>query len=129
MNLTYSIDKSSHIVHLKYAGNPSFDEWAKTMLAVFHDPSFEPGFSFIMDRRLLISPPTTDYIERVIGFAKSHPVELGKCRTAIVVGGMASYGMARMSQGILGDTDNTQIFQDIEEAKRWLHSQDPSSNA
>ena len=53
MNITYSIDKILCIVTLNYTGNPDFDEWANTMRAVFRDPNFEPGFSVILDRRLV----------------------------------------------------------------------------
>ena len=124
MNITYSIDKILRIVSLTYTGNPDFDEWADTMRAVFSDPSFEPGFSIIMDRRLVTSAPETNYIEKIAAFTKAHPIELGKCRTAVVVSGAASYGMGRMSQALLDDTENIQIFTDIEEAKGWLSPQD-----
>lgn len=129
MHLTYSIDNNLQIVSLKYTGNPDFSEWASVMRSVFDDPSFEPGFSFILDRRLVTTAPTTGYIKRVVAFVESHPAELGKCRTAVVVGEIASYGMGRMSQGYLGDAHETEIFKDLEEAKRWLLPRDPSSNA
>jgi hypothetical protein len=120
MNITYSIDKNLHIVTLNYTGHPDFDEWANTMLAVFRDPGFESGFSFILDRRLVTTIPTTDYIKRIAAFSNDHPIELGKCRTAVVVNEMASYGMGRMSQAFLDNSENTQIFKDMDEAKRWL---------
>ena len=126
MNITYSIDKILRIVSLNYTGDPDFDEWANTMRAVFRDPNFEPGFSFILDRRLVTNAPETDYIEKIVAFSKAHPIELGKCRTAVIVTGPASYGMGRMSQALLDDTENTQIFTDIEEAKRWLSPQGPN---
>ncbi len=123
MNINYSIDKILRIVTLNYTGNPDFDEWANTMRAVFRDPSFQPGFSFILDRRFVTIAPTTDYIKKIADFSKAHPIELGKCLTALVVSEMASYGMGRMSQGFSGDIEHTQVFKDIEEAKRWLHHQ------
>jgi hypothetical protein len=120
MNLTYSIDKESRIVYLKYTGDPDFDEWANTMLSAFRDPDFEPGFSFIMDRTLVQTSPSIDYIKKVVAFSKKHPVELGNCRTAIVVNGKGPYGMARMSQAYLEDTEYTRVFTDIKQAERWL---------
>lgn len=122
MNVTYSIDKILRIVSLSYTGNPDFDEWSNMMCAVFHDPSFEPGFSFIMDRRFATTAPTTDYIKKITAFSKNHPIELGTCRTAVVVTEMNSYGMARMSQALLDDISDTRIFTDIEEAKQWICS-------
>ena len=120
MNITYSIDKVLRIVFFTYTGNLDFDEWAKTMTVVFKDPSFEPGFSFILDRRLVKTAPTTDYIAKVADFVQKHPVELGKNQTAVVVSDIASYGMARMSQGIMNEAEHTRIFTDIEKAKQWL---------
>jgi hypothetical protein len=126
MNITYSIDKILHIVYLKYTGNPDFDEWANTMSAVFRDPDYEPGYHFIMDRRHVTTPPTTEYIESIVDFVGQHPLELGSCRTAAVVSETASYGMGRMSQGVMDDTDNTMKFTDIKEAKKWLRPQSQS---
>ena len=120
-NLTYTIDDSLGIVYLTYTGHPDIDEWEATMRAVFRDPSFEPGFSFIMDRRQVTTAPSTDYIKRLIAFAECHPAELGKCRTAVVVTNAASYGMARMFQGYRGDTQNTRGFEELAEAERWLN--------
>ena len=123
MNITYSINKILHIVYLKYTGNPDFDEWANTMCAVFRDPNFETGYHFIMDRRQVKTAPTREYVERIVDFARLHSFELGNCRTALIVSDIASYGMGRMSQGIMVDTDSIKIFNDIEEAKQWLSPQ------
>ncbi len=120
MNIAYSIDKALRIVTLSYSGNPNFDEWSNMMIAVFRDPNFEPGFSLLMDRRLVTTSPTTDYIEKIAAFTKARPNELGKCRTAVVVSEMASFGMARMFQALSGDSERTQVFKDFEKAKRWL---------
>jgi len=120
MNITYSIDKVLRIVTLTYTGNPDFDEWVNTMGAVFKDPNFKPGFSVILDRRLVKTAPTMEYIEDITAFVNDHPIELGNNRTAIVVSEIASYGMARMSQGLMNDTERTQIFTDIEKAREWL---------
>lgn len=125
MSVTYKIDKALRTVYLNYTGHPAFDEWAETMRSAFRDPGFEPGFSFIMDRRLVTAAPKTDYIDRIVAFIKDHPVELGQSNVAIVVTGLGSYGMARMSQSLLEDTTRTRIFTTIEEAERWLRSQKP----
>jgi hypothetical protein len=120
VNITYSIDKVLRIVTLTYTGNPDFDEWVNTMRAVFKDPNFKPGFSVILDRRLVKVAPTMEYIEDITAFVKDHLIELGNNRTAIVVSEIASFGMARMSQGLMNDTERTQIFTDIEKAREWL---------
>jgi hypothetical protein len=66
------------------------------------------------------------YIEKIAAFQQGHPIELGKSRTAIVIRGITSFGMARMSQGLMNETEYTQIFTDIEKAKQWLCSKGPN---
>jgi hypothetical protein len=123
MNMTYSINKDLRVVYCSYTGSPEFDEWANTMQSVFRDPAFEPGFSFLMDRRLATIAPTTDYIELIAAFTQEHKAELCNSRVAIVVSEISSYGMVRMAQGLIGDTEYTQVFTDVEKAKKWLRSQ------
>ena len=125
MNISYSIDKVLRIVFTTYTGNPDFDEWANTMRAIFRDTSFESDFSFVLDRRLVTTAPTTEYIKKVDAFVKEHPIELGKSLTAVVVSEMGSFGMARMSQGLMNETEQTRVFTDIEKAKKWLSHKDP----
>jgi hypothetical protein len=121
MAITYSIDKAARIVCLVYTGAPDFSEWAKTMLSVFRDPNFERGYSFIMDRRHATEAPSKDYIDQTTAFHERHKDILGKTHVAMVVSGPASYGMVRMSQALMDDTEYIHVFTDIENAKQWLH--------
>ena len=120
MNLTYTIDKAANTVNVVYTGHPEFVEWAGMMNNVFRDPDFTPGFSFLLDRRNVNTAPSPAYIERIVTFHKDHERELGKSKVAVVVSEMASYGMVRMSQGLIGDHINLNVFTDINEAVDWL---------
>ncbi len=124
MKLTYSIDTRARLVRLHYTGNPSFEEWESTVTAVLRDPDYRPGFAFLADRRHLESP-TADYIRSIIDFIKDHPAEFAGGRWTVVVGGPASYGMVRMAQALgEGIPVPIQVFTDIDEAERWLRSED-----
>ena len=125
MAIIYSIDTAARIVCLVYSGAPNFSEWAKTMLTVFRDPNFEPGYSFIMDRRRATEAPSTDYIERTAAFHDEHKDILGRTYVAIVVSGPASYGTVRMSQGLMADDEYIQVFTSIEDAKQWAAQRGP----
>lgn len=120
MNLTYTIDKTANIVNVVYTGHPEFVEWAEMMYNVFRDPDFKAGFSFLLDRRGVKTPPSTGYIERVVAFSRQHRKELGKSKIATVVGEPGSYGMARMFQGLTPENRSLRVFTDIDEARRWL---------
>jgi hypothetical protein len=120
MMMSYSIDKDLRVVTMTYLGTPDFDEWANTMNAIFRDPKYRPGFSFVLDRRFVAAAPDKQYIKNIVAFVKDHLNELGKSHTAIVVSEMTSYEMARMSQGLLDAPDLMQIFTDIEKAKQWV---------
>ena len=84
MAIIYSIDKAASIVCLEYTGDPDFNEWAETMLSVFRDPNFEPGYSFIMDRCRATKAPSADYIEQTAAFREQHKDILGKTCVAVV---------------------------------------------
>ena len=56
MPVIYSLDEGERVVYLTTVGEPSFDEWRDTLLAVFSDPFFETGFNFISDRRRAMTP-------------------------------------------------------------------------
>lgn len=125
MNLRYSIDKTSRIVTVHYEGKPDFDEWADTIRAVLRDPDHEPGFGFLLERRLVAEAPTAEYIRQAVHFIQAHQTELGGCRWAVAVSGNAPYGMVRMAQALAeGIPFPLQVFTDIEKAKGWLREEE-----
>jgi len=108
------------MVRLVYQGGPSFEEWERTMRAVLADPAYQRGFPFLVDRRF-DEPTSRDTLRRVIHFLSLNEAELAESRWAIVVSSLASYGMARMKQGLGGDLPMPiQVFMDMGEAERWL---------
>jgi hypothetical protein len=120
MPVTYRIDPEERLVHLTMAGASSFDEWEAAMLAALADPSYRPGFGFLIDRRGA-DITTPDFVRRVVAFNLEHRVELGGGRRAVVVGSVSDFGMGRMYATLSemgGVTAAT--FLSHEQARRWL---------
>jgi hypothetical protein len=120
MNVFYSFDRETDLITIHYAGEPSLEEWTEVMLAALNDPRFHPGVKLLLDRSR-VGPPSAEFVEGVSNFVSSHREVLSRCPCAIVVGGQAAYGMARMGQALL-DIHGVafRIFDDVETAKEWL---------
>ena len=73
------------------------------MQAVFREAEYAPGWALLSDRRAVREPQTKDFIERVVAFLRRHGRELEHGRWAMVVSGVAVYGMARMAQELAGE--------------------------
>ena len=124
MTLTYSIDPGSRLVTILYAQHPTIEEWRQTMLRIFADPQYRPGFAFLGDRRAVSTPPDRAYIQGTIEFGEAHRTEFQGARWATLVSTSASYGMARMGQA-LGEQGPTELgaFTDPAAALRWLRGE------
>ena len=120
MPFIYSIDKAARIVTVQCSGeSPQFVDFKITMETVFKDSNYDTGFTFLLDRHLVDEPPSTDCIRRSVDLFRKHEAKLN-C-LAVVVKNMATFGMVRMAQLLAEDVDiDLQVFNDIEEAKRWL---------
>jgi hypothetical protein len=120
MSVIYSIDAVARVVYLTTLGEPSFDEWRDTLLAVFSDSSFETGFNFISDRRRS-EPPSRDFVERQIVFVREHKREIGCCRWAAVVPNTATDSVAREVTSRAGMSSvEVAFFYDPAEARKWV---------
>ena len=120
-SLTYEIDENLRQVRVTYLEQPSFEEWARTMKAILADDRYAPGFGFLMDRRSIEKPASTAYMQRLVQFVDLHRPQSGAARWALVVGDVASYGMARMAEG-LDASETIRAFREIESARSWLAS-------
>lgn len=120
MSVIYSIDAVGRVVHLTTVGEPSFEEWRDTLLAVFSDPSFETGFNFVSDRRRA-TPPNREFVEREIVFVREHEQKFGRCRWAAVVPNPATDSVAREVTSRAGMSRvEVAFFYDPAEARRWV---------
>ncbi len=119
--ITYSIDESEGIVRVVHHAEQEFREWAAVMDAILVDPRYRPGMGFLVDRRA-VGPLETPQLHRIVSFMGSR-LDDGFADTswAIVVGGTADFGMARMSQALAADHPTViEVFHDEEAALAWL---------
>lgn len=120
MPVVYSIDKSERVVYLTTVGEPSFDEWRDALLGVFSNPSFEPGFNFVSDRRRS-SAPGPEFVEQETAFIREHERDLGQCRWAAVVPDPATDQVARKVTN-QAQVTNVEVgyFYNLTDARRWI---------
>ncbi len=123
MPLSYSIDVTTEVVTFHYVSDPPFSEWASTMDAVLRDSAFRHGYGFLLDRSQITTAAETEYIRRIVEYVRAHEHQLSSSRVAVLVQGVAPYGMARMAQILLDQTkSDPQVFSSRDEALEWLSS-------
>ena len=119
-NLNCRIDADAKIVHLIFDAKVLYEEWVATMLEIFAQPDYRPGFGFLIDRRHSI-PPSTEDVHRMANFIDKHREQCNRGRFAFLTANIADYGMVRMAQGLSSDhPTELKIFQDIDLALGWL---------
>ena len=91
------------------------------MKAVLDDPSFQPGFNFLSDRRDETDVPSAGFAHEAADFLTRHSPEMGDFRWAVVTADTAVYGMARMFS-IISELKGVraQAFTDYDEALGWV---------
>ena len=121
MPITHSIDATQRIVTLVYASEPDFAQWRDAMEAVFADPDFRPGMSFLADRRAVSTPPDREYLRSLSKFANRQGERLHDSRFAALVTTPEAYGMVPIGQTFVeGDSIEVAVFLDEEAARKWL---------
>jgi hypothetical protein len=119
--LHYRIDPTARLVRIAYLAEPTFEQWAAAMEAIFADPAYQIGFNFLFDRSAVTQPQTTLYIQRVSGFVIDHEAHLRGSRLALVATDLATYGMGRMSGQLIAKAPVAQaVFTDVRLALAWL---------
>src|SRR5262249_708868 len=114
----YTLDAQARVVHIVQTGNPSFQDWSGMMGAIFQDPRYAPGWNLLSDRGAVSQPQTREFIEAVAAFLRRNSNQLENGRWAMVVNGLAVYGMARMAQEMAGDLPvKLGVFTDMGEAR------------
>jgi hypothetical protein len=127
MSMRYEIDTKMRQVYVTYTENVlSFYEWNKVMNIVLKDPLFQAGYGFLIDRRNITVTPEKGFGKSVALYIQAHLPQLRNSHFAVVVSGLATYGIMRMLQGVMGETEHFMIFRDIDKAKQWLIEEPPN---
>ena len=121
--MEYLIDSGRRLVRMTVRRGITFAEWREAMDAILADPSYRPGFGFLIDLTGLVNAPETAFIRQVAGYFPGHLDQLGTGRRAIVVTSQSIYGMARMEE-ILAEPSGVSVrpFYRFEDAERWLRT-------
>lgn len=121
MAITYTIDPGPGIVTLLYQSDPDFETWRSTMEAVFADPAFRAGMSFLGDRRAISHPPERDYLRSIIKYMGRQGARVEGSRWATLVATAEDYGGVPLGQAFTeGDSIEVAVFTDPAAARRWL---------
>jgi hypothetical protein len=108
------------VVYLTTVGGPSFAKWRDTLIRVFPDPSFKPGFNFISNRRRA-TVPSRVFVEQEVDFVRQHEREFGHCRWAAVVPNPATDQAVRTVTSWAGIPEvEVGFFYDLAAARRWI---------
>ena len=121
MAIVATVDPALRIGIMRYDGNASVEEWQSALDAILADPSYQPGFGILVDRRKATSAQTADFIRQTAAHIEKNLPRLTGSRWAAVVTEPAQYGMIRMGQ-VLADSwpITVEIFDDVEVARAWL---------
>lgn len=117
--LVYTIDAACGRVYVTYIGQPTFALWVRTMGEIFRHPDYQYHFGIVLDRRSLGSAARSDFVHHMVYFIDQRVAETGTGRWALLAGGPAAFGMARMAE-LMSESKGIRAFQDLDKAEEWL---------
>jgi hypothetical protein len=121
MPVTIRVDKEAGIVHTTVEGIYTADDLIAEFDKLFDNSDFRPGMNGIADLRQAQTYPSSADVMRIARYLIEHQGKIGKSRTAVLVSSDVSFGTTRMFQSYAGDSlIQTKIFQDLDQARRWL---------
>jgi hypothetical protein len=125
MSLTYTIDPAAGVVSVAVTSPPSPADTRALLRSVAADPGYRPGMPLLVDRRPVPEPPSVAYVNELPVVLREMARATAPCRTAVLVGTPAVYGMLRMASALAGDTGvEVGAFRDENLARRWLAGDD-----
>lgn len=117
--LSYRIDPVAGIVYIEGDQAGTREEFSAVLGAVRADPTYRPGFGFLRDRRGMAPMETSLVHSDVASLLAFFGPDAG--RWAFVITDPANYGMARMTELLVGvSPSQVAIFDNLEDAERWL---------
>jgi hypothetical protein len=121
MPVEYRIDVEAGVIHRSLIGEVTTDELLADFSRALEDPDYRPGMNSLTDLREVKPYAHRDDVLRVARFLLEHHERIDSFRAAVVVSSDSIYGMVRMLQQELKDTDiEIQVFRDFDAARGWL---------
>jgi hypothetical protein len=118
---TYHVSAEDRVVYLTAEAEVPYAQLEHAVLSTLSDPSYRPGFNFLLDWRRASDAPDPSYVRRLLELLAECPGEVGACRWAVVSDSNDTYAMLLMlcliaqQRGLRAD-----IFTNYDEARRWL---------
>lgn len=123
MTITYTIDETEKLAYVTFPEQATLTAALETMQALAADPRLGRDFGVLVDLRAFKPVPTAQEARDIVTTATGHDMFLPN-PTALVVGTLVQLGMGNMISIIAGLRGaKVKPFQQITEAKRWLHLQ------
>jgi hypothetical protein len=105
------------------SGVVNLSEFEEGLRALYASPKFNPDLNALWDvRQADFGNVSPNDVRSLMQMVASHWGKDGKCRAAIVVAGMAEYGISRMYESQFGPAApcKIKVFMDIELAWKWF---------
>lgn len=117
----FDLDKMvrSHTV----SGMVNLTDFQAMLRELYTSPKFDPNMNSLWDlREADFSTVTPDDVRSLMQIVATHWGKDGKCRAAIVVAGMAEYGISRMYESQFGIAApcKIKVFLDLDLAWKWF---------
>lgn len=124
MQPVYRIDAAHKLVRMYWDDFPSVTQLKEAVLDIIHDAEFEPGMSFLWDRKPgLPNPATIEYLREAVYFLEILAGRVGHHAWAIVAHSPGDFGKARMLEAMSDRTDViVRAFQSSGDAEEWLRN-------
>ncbi len=121
MTVEYRVDRSQSLVCLTLSDPLDANQIAEFVHELTSDSDLEPGMNILSDHTGLEFTPTTAVVKTIPRLIDQIAERLGPFRCALVVPSDASFGMARMMEGVsAGSLGEIRAFRTLEEAELWL---------
>jgi hypothetical protein len=122
--ITWCFNPDCDVAVLTVTAPYGFADWRRAMDDIL---TARPGPARLLIDRRDAGPMTTELVDDMVGYFRAHADRLSGSTAAVVVGGDAAYGMARMLE-IRAELTRVQmpmkIFLEYDDAQRWLSSID-----
>lgn len=109
------------------SGEVNLPEFHELLQKLYASPQFDPDLNALWDiRQADFSKVSPDDVRALMNVVATHWGKDGKCRAAIVVGGLAEYGICRMYESQFGPAApcKIKIFTDLDAAWQWFAAGD-----
>ena len=122
MPIQVNVDASGGFAVLTFTDPYTFDQWREAMQTMLDSIVYGATAAVLVDRRTA-TPPSFEFIDRMMAFFSSNEDRLRKGRAAIVVDEAVAFGIGRMVElkaQAAAPSLLVRVFRDYDSAARWL---------